>query len=185
MLVAAGILATLLHPNVSMCRGTAPTNLRVCVSVSTTLASLVDEDSQHVFCLCPPCRYLNTWLRKIPFKLPKPPTNDADARVVKAAERTATSVAILACCGDLERMAMAAFNESCSTCLSCRLAVCGGGMMAAQVPSSFAVVLLKSLAMDVTDKMLATLKLASPSKLPFWWWWGPNLDMLRTNRFTV
>lgn len=57
--------------------------------------------------------------------------------------------------------------------------------MAAQVPSSFAVVLLKSLAMDVTDKMLATLKLASPSKLPFWWWWGPNLDMLRTNRFTV
>jgi hypothetical protein len=123
--------------------------------------------------------------RKIPFKLSHPVDNGANTRVVKAAERTATSNAVLACCGDLERMAVAAFYKHCSTCLSCTFAVCGDGMVAAQVPSSFAVALLKSVAFDVTDMLMSTLKLALPAKLPFWWWWGPNLDIVNSNRFSM
>ncbi|KAF6260432.1 hypothetical protein COO60DRAFT_891418 [Scenedesmus sp. NREL 46B-D3] len=130
--------------------------------------------------------YLRSLFRKIPFKLPTPPSNGSEARAVKAAERAAISTAVLACCGDLEHTAMAAFHTSCSTsCSSCSFVTCGANTVVAQVPASSAVASLKSTAADVSCSLMNVLKLAPPANLPFWWWWGPSLDRSGCIRFLV
>jgi hypothetical protein len=104
---------------------------------------------------------------------------------MKAAERTAVSIVVQASCGDVERMAMAAFVKGCNTCMSSSFVFCGGGMMAAQVPSSFAVGFLHSLAAKMTNHLTKALNLASPIRLPFWWWWGPTLDISKSHHYSV
>jgi hypothetical protein len=54
-----------------------------------------------------------------------------------------------------------------------------------ELPSSCVVAVLKSTAVDVTQKVIEALGLVAPVKLPFWWWWGSNMDGTSANRFQV